>query len=111
MITKIAMIEVKPGMEQEFIAGVEKATPLFLCSQGCRGLTLERNLEMPEQFVLRVCWDNVSDNVDLFVNSDNFRAWRALVGHCFARKPHVYYTETLLARGEQTGNMALRVAI
>ena len=35
MITEIAQIDVKPGMEQEFEAGVAKAAPVFKRAKGC----------------------------------------------------------------------------
>jgi quinol monooxygenase YgiN len=96
MVTKIAVIEVKQGMEQEFVAGVEQAMPLFLRAEGCRGLSLEQCVEVPEQFYLRIGWESVALNLDLFVNSPDFSAWRKLVGHCFAGKPKVLHTETVL---------------
>ena len=37
MITEIAQIEVKPGMEAEFETGVKKAAPIFKRAKGCRG--------------------------------------------------------------------------
>lgn len=101
MVYKVAHIEVRQDMADEFMAGVKKAAPLFLSSEGCRGLSLERSVEFPEQFVLRVQWDSVAHNLELFVNSENFKSWRALVGHCFARKPQIYHTETLFVREEQ----------
>jgi quinol monooxygenase YgiN len=101
MVTKVAVIEVKQGMEMEFLAGVEKAMPFILRAEGCHGLSLERCIEIPEQFVLRVSWDTVEHNTELFVNSDDFKTWRKLVGHCFANKPKVNHTETLLMSGNQ----------
>ena len=38
MITEIAQIDVKPGMETEFEAGVTKAAPLFKRAKGCTGM-------------------------------------------------------------------------
>ena len=38
MITEIAQIDIKPGMEQEFEAGVAQATPVFRRAKGCHGL-------------------------------------------------------------------------
>jgi len=42
MITEIAQIDVKPGMEKDFEAGVAKAAPVFKRAKGCHGLTLEK---------------------------------------------------------------------
>lgn len=96
MVIEFAEIEVKPGMQREFIQGVENARPIFARAAGCHGITLKQCIEMPEKFVLKVKWDSVAHHTDLFVNSPDFSAWRALVGHCFAGKPNVFHTETLV---------------
>ncbi|MGB7037378.1 MAG: antibiotic biosynthesis monooxygenase, partial [Xanthobacteraceae bacterium] len=38
MVTEIAQIEVKPGMEAEFESGVKSAAPLFKRAKGCRAM-------------------------------------------------------------------------
>jgi len=47
VVTEIAQIDVKPGMEAEFEAGVNKAKPIFLRSRGCMGVSLLRSIEKP----------------------------------------------------------------
>ena len=47
MILEIAQIDVKPGTEAEFEAGVKKALPIFRRAKGCRSLTLQRSIEKP----------------------------------------------------------------
>ena len=42
MILEIAQIDVKPGMEAEFEAGVARAAPVFQRARGCRGMELQR---------------------------------------------------------------------
>jgi hypothetical protein len=52
MITEIAQIEVKPGLEAEFEAAVKKATPIFKRSKGCHGMELRRSVEKPSRYRL-----------------------------------------------------------
>jgi heme-degrading monooxygenase HmoA len=52
MILEIAQIDVKPGTEAEFEAGVARAAPLFRRAKGCRGLTLQRGIEKPARYRL-----------------------------------------------------------
>ncbi|MGB7257931.1 MAG: antibiotic biosynthesis monooxygenase, partial [Pseudolabrys sp.] len=40
MIMEIAQIDVKPGMENEFEAGVKQATAIFKRAKGCKGMAL-----------------------------------------------------------------------
>ena len=89
MILEIAQIDVKPGTEQEFEAGVNKAAPLFKRAKGCRGLSLQRSVEKPERYRLFVKWDTVENHTVDFRGSADFQEWRKLVGHCFASPPEV----------------------
>ena len=52
MVTEIAQIEVKPGTEKDFEAGVAKAKPLFLRAKGCSGMELQKSVEKPTRYRL-----------------------------------------------------------
>jgi heme-degrading monooxygenase HmoA len=96
MITEIAQIDVKPGMEQEFEAGVAKAVPIFRRAKGCRGLAVEKSIEQPSRYRLFIQWDTVEDHTQGFRGSADFQEWRACVGHCFASPPQVEHTTQVL---------------
>ena len=89
MFLEIAQIDVKPGMEAEFEAGVQKATPLFKRAKGCTGMTLQRSVETPARYRLFVQWDTVENHTVDFRGSADFAEWRKLFGHCFAQPPQV----------------------
>lgn len=92
MITEIAQIDVKAGMEAEFEAGVAQAAPLFRRAQGCLHLELQRSIEKPNRYRLVVAWATLEDHTVAFRGSNDFQAWRALVGHCFEAPPEVEHT-------------------
>jgi len=92
MIFEIAQIDVKPGMESEFEAGVKAATPLFRRAKGCHGMELQRSFEKPQRYRLFVKWDSVENHTVDFRGSADFQEWRKLVGHCFASPPEVEHT-------------------
>jgi quinol monooxygenase YgiN len=89
MITEIAQIDVKPGMESEFEAGVKNAAPVFKRAKGCRSMALQRSIEKPGRYRLFVGWDTVENHTVDFRGSTNFQEWRKLVAHCFASPPDV----------------------
>jgi heme-degrading monooxygenase HmoA len=89
MVLEIAQIDIKPGMEPEFEAGVAKAAPLFKRAKGCKGMSLQRSVERPGRYRLFVKWDTVENHTVDFRGSADFQEWRALVGHCFATPPEV----------------------
>jgi quinol monooxygenase YgiN len=96
MITEIAQIDVKPGAEADFEAGVKKAVPIFQRAKGCHGMELRRSIEEPCRYRLFVTWETVENhNID-FRGSPDFQAWRGLVGHCFAAPPQVEHVRQVV---------------
>ena len=92
MFLEIAQIDVKAGREADFEAGVKKAAPLFSRAKGCRGLELQRSVEKPRRYRLFVKWETVENHTVDFRGSEDFKAWRALVGDCFESSPEVEHT-------------------
>ena len=97
MILEIAQIDVKPGMEAEFEAGVKKARP---CSSAPRAAVydLQRSLEKPPRYRLFVQWETLENHTEDFRGSADFQEWRKLVGHCFATPPEVEHVHRGAAR-------------
>ena len=89
MITEIAQIDVKPGMENDFEAGVKSAVPLFKRAKGCKSMVLQRSHEKPSRYRLVVQWETIENHTKDFRESADFQEWRKLVGHCFASSPVV----------------------
>jgi heme-degrading monooxygenase HmoA len=96
MITEIAQIDVKPGMESEFEAGVKSATPIFKRAKGCHGMELRRSIEKPSRYRLFITWETVDDHNVGFRGSADFQEWRKLVGHCFAAPPDVEHVQQVV---------------
>ena len=97
MVTEIAQIEVKPGTEKDFEAGVAKAKPLFLRAKGCSGMELHKSVEKPTRYRLFVKWATLENHTVDFRGSEDFQAWRGLVGQYFAAPPDVEHTETVVS--------------
>ncbi len=96
MVTEIAQIEVKPGMESEFEAGVKTAAPIFKRAKGCRAMELRRSVEKPGRYRLFVAWQTVENHTVDFRESPDFQEWRKLVVHCFASPPEVEHVQQVL---------------
>ena len=92
MVLEIAQIDVKPGLEAEFEAGVKKAALIFKRARGCKGMELQRSVEKPQRYRLFVKWDTVENHTVDFRGSEDFQEWRKLVGHCFSAAPEVEHT-------------------
>src|ERR1051326_2423693 len=92
MVLEIAQIDIKPGLEAEFEAGVKQAAPIFQRARGCKGMELQRSVERAQRYRPFVKWDTVEKPTVEFRGSADFQAWRKLVGHCFAGAPEVEHT-------------------
>jgi len=95
MILEVARIDVKADMNKQFETGVAKAAPIFARAKGCHGMELQRSIEHPNRYLLLVKWETVESHTVDFRSSDDFKAWRQLVGHCFEAPPQVEHTELI----------------
>ena len=96
MITEIAQIDVKPESEADFEAAVEKARAVFARAKGFHGFELHRSIEKPQRYRLMVKWETLENHTVDFRGSEDFTAWRCLVGSFFASPPEVEHTETVV---------------
>ncbi len=96
MILEIAQIDVKPGLESEFEAGVAKAAPIFQRAKGCKGMELQRGIEKPGRYRLFIKWEALENHTVDFRGSADFQEWRKLVGHCFTSPPEVEHARQMV---------------
>ena len=96
MILEIAQITIKPGLEAEFEAGVQRAAPLFKAAKGCKTMELKRSIENPARYLLFVTWETLENHTVDFRQSANFSEWRKLVSHCFAEPPQVEHAQAVV---------------
>ncbi len=97
MIFEIAEIEVKPGEEAAFEAGVAQAVPLFRRAKGCHGMELQRGVEKRTKYRLVVKWETLEDHTVHFRGSEDFQEWRRLVSPYFVSGPVVEHTSVAVA--------------
>ena len=81
MFLEIAQVDIKPGLESEFEAGVAKAAPYFQRAKGCRAMSLQRSVENPSRYRLFLTWETVENHTVDFRGSADFQEWRKLVAH------------------------------
>jgi heme-degrading monooxygenase HmoA len=97
MIMEIAQIEITPGMESAFEAGVKAAAPLFKRAKGCSAMMLTRSHEFPQRYRLFVRWATLENHTVDFRGSADYQEWRRLVGASFASPPVVEHVREVVA--------------
>ncbi len=95
MITEIATLTIDSAKAADFEAAVLAAAPHFKSSEGCHGMSLEKVIETPGVYNLRVLWETVDHHMVTFRASDNFQQWRALAGPFFTEAPKVVHGEAV----------------
>ena len=97
MILEIAEIRIAPGQQAAFDEAIQRAlTTVASKAKGMRGYKVNKCIESPERYVLQIFWDTLENHTVDFRNSEDFKAWRGHVGHCFAGTPEVEHTNTVL---------------
>ena len=97
MITEIAQIDVKPGMEKDFEAGVKSAVPLFKRAKGCKRHEPAALAREPAALpAVPAMGDAREPHQSISASSADFQEWRKLVGHCFASPPNVEHVTEVI---------------
>jgi heme-degrading monooxygenase HmoA len=89
MVLEVALIDVIPGQEDDFVAAYAEARPGLAGTPGCRSVRMTRGVESPSRFVLLVEWDSVAAHEENFRATERFTTWRSLIGPHFAGPPVV----------------------
>jgi len=96
VITEHAILEVKPGKEDEFVTAMDHAKTIIAASPGFVSLRVERCLERPGRFLLLVLWARLEDHTEGFRGSAAYEEWRALLHHFYDPFPEVEHFEQVV---------------
>jgi len=94
MVLEVALIDVQPGHEADFITAFGQVRHAVADSPGCQSLRMTHGIETPTRFVLLVEWDSI-DAHEAFRASSRFGIWRGGIGPHFAQPPHVEHFSDL----------------
>jgi heme-degrading monooxygenase HmoA len=89
MVLEVALIDVRPGSEDDFLEAYRSVRDVVAGTPGCRSVRMTHGIETPTRFVLLVEWDSVEAHTENFRTTDRFARWRAAIGPHFATAPHV----------------------
>lgn len=92
MVFEIAELVIDPARFSEFEAAVQAAFPAFTAADGCHSVSLERIVEDPARYLLRVEWETVEAHTETFRQSPGFQEWRRLAGPFFVEPPIVRHS-------------------
>jgi heme-degrading monooxygenase HmoA len=96
MILEVAILDVKPGLEHDFLAAFAKAQAIIASMTGYISHQLKRCLENSSRFILLVQWQKLEDHTEGFRKSEEYKEWKSLLHHFYDPFPTVEHYEAAL---------------
>lgn len=96
MILEIAILNIKPGLNQEFETAFAKAAKIISAMPGYVNHDLQKCLEVDNQYLLLVNWQTLEDHTVGFRQSKEYQTWKELLHHFYAPFPTVEHYKTIL---------------
>jgi len=91
MVLEAAVIRVKEGMCNEFESQFRKASHFIARAEGYVEHELHKCVEEPDQYLMLVKWQSISDPIAGFRKSEDFREWQAMLEPYCAEPPAGLY--------------------
>jgi heme-degrading monooxygenase HmoA len=98
VILEVAVLDIRPGLEDDFEAAFTQAQPIISSMDGCLSLELQRCVERETRYILLVRWRSLEDHTVGFRGSPEYRRWKALLHHFYEPFPTVEHYRTLTPR-------------
>ena len=93
MILEVAILNVIPGLEDEFLNAFSKAKEIISGMAGYISHQLKRSMEKTNQFILLVEWEKLTDHTEGFRKSKEYQQWKSLLHHFYYPFPTVEHYE------------------
>ena len=95
MILEVAVLNVIPGQEDDFLKAFSKAKDIIASMAGYISHQLKRCIENTNQFILLVEWEKLTDHTEGFRQSKEYQEWKALLHHFYDPFPVVEHYHLL----------------
>lgn len=86
---EVAVLNVRPGRQQEFESAFAQAEPIIAASPGYISHELQRCIETSTRYLLLVKWRTLEDHTQGFRGSPAYQRWRDLLHHFYDPFPTV----------------------
>ena len=95
MILEVAILNVIPGLEDDFLKAFSKAQDIISGMAGFISLQLKKCIEHTSQFILLVEWEKLTDHTEGFRRSKEYQQWKELLHHFYNPFPTVEHYESI----------------
>jgi heme-degrading monooxygenase HmoA len=96
MILEVAILNIKPGMSQQFEIAFAEAAQIIASMKGYISHNLQKCLEVENQYLLLVNWQTIEDHTVGFRQSLEYQTWKKLLHHFYDPFPSVEHYKTVI---------------
>lgn len=100
-VLEVALLHIRPGQSPAFEAAFREAQAIIASMPGYLSHSLERCLEVPDQYVLLVRWETLESHTIGFRGSPEYQEWKRLLHHFYDPFPVVEHYEAVVASSER----------
>jgi heme-degrading monooxygenase HmoA len=91
MILETAILNIKKGMVLDFQKSFMKAQHIISSMKGYINHDLQKCIEIDNQYILLVSWENLEDHETGFRTSPEYQEWKKLLHHFYEPFPLVLH--------------------
>lgn len=95
MILEVAILEIKPGLVEEFETAFKTASSIIASMSGYISHELQRCIETPNRYILLVHWQTLEDHTVGFRLSPEYQQWRSLLHNFYDPFPRVEHYQVV----------------
>lgn len=93
MVLEVAILDVKPGQEEEFETTFAQASNIISSIPGYISHELQRCIEKQNRYILLAHWESLEAHTVSFRGSPQYQEWRKLLHHFYDPFPTVEHYE------------------
>ncbi len=95
MVLEVAILDVKTGLEADFLAAFNQAQSIISSMSGYLSHDLQQCVETPNRYILLVQWQTLEDHTIGFRESPEYQQWKSLLHHFYDPFPTVEHFHAL----------------
>ena len=96
VILEVAILDLKPGIADEFEAAFKVASKVIAAVPGYISHELQHCLENCDRYILLVHWQKLEDHTIGFRQSPEYQEWRSLLHHFYDPFPTVEHYQMVI---------------
>ena len=89
MVLEVAILQIKPGLSNEFEKAFQQAEAIIQSIDGYIKHELKKCIEHDHQYILLVNWKTLEDHTIGFRQSEVYQDWKKLLHHFYDPFPKV----------------------